>query len=171
MMFLDCPAYLDPGGAVRCGLPAEVRCLFTMQSADGPVDSAMIRCPAGHWFTGPIGSLIPPSTGQRDRGTAAVASSVRPDTLTDGHDRLNGRGGSAVRAFPAEPGRDVPCPNGAPAYYIGRPARVWITAMRPRRIGRAPRACGRCGRAARSRRTCRGSSRRESSGMPVGPSW
>jgi hypothetical protein len=24
MMFLDCPAYLNPGGAVRCGLPAEV---------------------------------------------------------------------------------------------------------------------------------------------------
>jgi hypothetical protein len=22
MMFLDCPAYLDPGGAARCGLPA-----------------------------------------------------------------------------------------------------------------------------------------------------
>ncbi len=24
MMFLDCPAYLDRDGAVRCGLPAEV---------------------------------------------------------------------------------------------------------------------------------------------------
>jgi hypothetical protein len=48
MMFLDCPAYLDPGGAARCGLPAEVRCRFTMQSTDGPADSAMIRCPAGH---------------------------------------------------------------------------------------------------------------------------
>ena len=29
MMFLDCPAYLDQDGAVRCGLPAEVRCRFT----------------------------------------------------------------------------------------------------------------------------------------------
>jgi len=29
MMFLDCPAYLDRQGAVRCGLPAEVRCQFT----------------------------------------------------------------------------------------------------------------------------------------------
>jgi hypothetical protein len=44
----------------------------------------MIRCPAGHWFTGPIESLTLPSTDQRDRGTAAVASSVRRDNLTDG---------------------------------------------------------------------------------------
>ena len=36
MMFLDCPAYLDQHGAVRCGLPAEVRCRFTMHSTDGP---------------------------------------------------------------------------------------------------------------------------------------
>ena len=48
MMFLDCPAYLDQDGAVRCGLPAEVRCRFTMRSTDGPIESAMIRCPAGH---------------------------------------------------------------------------------------------------------------------------
>jgi hypothetical protein len=25
MMFLDCPAYLDQDGALRCGIPAEVR--------------------------------------------------------------------------------------------------------------------------------------------------
>ena len=42
MMFLNCPAYLDHQGAVRCGLPAEVRCRFTMRSTDGPVESAMI---------------------------------------------------------------------------------------------------------------------------------
>ena len=41
MMFVDCPAYLDQDGAARCGLPAEV------------------RCPAGHWFTGPIEFLTP----------------------------------------------------------------------------------------------------------------
>jgi hypothetical protein len=132
MMFLACPACLDPGGGARYGLPAEVRCRFTVQSAEGPVDSAMIRCPAGHWFNGAIGSLPLHGTDQGDRGTAAVASSVRPDNLTDGHARLNGRAGLAVRAFPAEPERDVPRPNGAPAYYMGRPARVWINAMRPR---------------------------------------
>lgn len=61
MMFLDCPAYLDEEGAIRCGLPAEVRCRFTMRSTDGPIESAMIRCPAGHWFNGPLESLIPPA--------------------------------------------------------------------------------------------------------------
>ena len=55
MMFLYCPAYLDQDSAVRCGLPAEIRCRFTMRSTDGPLESAMIRCPAGHSFTGPIG--------------------------------------------------------------------------------------------------------------------
>ena len=54
MMFLDCPAYLDDEGAARCGLPAEVRCCYTMQSTDGPLDSVMIRCPSGHLFNGPL---------------------------------------------------------------------------------------------------------------------
>ena len=57
MMFLDCPAYLDEDGDTRCGLPAEVRRRFTVASTDGPLESAMIRCPVGHWFNGPIGSL------------------------------------------------------------------------------------------------------------------
>ena len=57
LMFLDCPAYQDRAGGERCGLPAEVRSRFTMNSTDGPLDSAMIRCPAGHWFTGPLESL------------------------------------------------------------------------------------------------------------------
>src|SRR5215468_308334 len=54
LMFLDCPAYLDRDGGQRCGLPAEVRCRFIMRSTGGPLESAMIRCPAGHWFNGPI---------------------------------------------------------------------------------------------------------------------
>jgi hypothetical protein len=58
MVFLDCPAYLDTGGAVRCGLPAEVRCRFTMRSTDGPLESATITCPAGHQFNGPVESLL-----------------------------------------------------------------------------------------------------------------
>ena len=57
MMFLDCPAYLDQDGAVRCELPAEVSCWFTMRSTDGPIESAMIRCPAAHYFCGTIESL------------------------------------------------------------------------------------------------------------------
>ena len=73
MMFLDCPAYLDQDGAVRCGLPAEVRCRFTMRSTDGPVESAMIRCPAGHYFSGAIESLTWDGTDKHDPGTAGVA--------------------------------------------------------------------------------------------------
>ena len=54
MMFLDCPAWLDEDGAVRCGLPAAVRRRFITRSTSGPLESAMVSCPAGHWFNGPI---------------------------------------------------------------------------------------------------------------------
>jgi hypothetical protein len=65
LMFLDCPAYLDRAGAERCGLPAEVRCRYIMKSTDGPLESAMISCPAGHRFTGPIEFLTPaPESGR-----------------------------------------------------------------------------------------------------------
>ena len=57
VMFLDCPAYLDTHGAARCGLPAEVEHQYSMRSSDGPLDSAKIRCPRGHWFNGPLESL------------------------------------------------------------------------------------------------------------------
>jgi hypothetical protein len=79
MMFMDCPAYLDQDGAARCGLPAEVRHRFIMRSTDGPVECAMIRCPAGHWFSGDIESLTLHGSDQRDRGTAEAASSVSHD--------------------------------------------------------------------------------------------
>jgi hypothetical protein len=75
MMFVDCPAYLDHDGAVRCELPAEVTCRYIMRSTDGPLESAMIRCPAGHWFNGPIESLTWESRDNHDPGAedAAVA--------------------------------------------------------------------------------------------------
>jgi hypothetical protein len=76
MMFLDCPAYLDPDGSVRCGLPAEVRCRFTMCSTDGPVESATIRCPAGHYFCGAIESLTWDRKDTHDPGSAAATSSA-----------------------------------------------------------------------------------------------
>jgi hypothetical protein len=59
-MFVDCPAYLDDSGSVRCGLPAEVEGRYTMRSTDGPLESARIRCPQGHWFNGPVDSLTLP---------------------------------------------------------------------------------------------------------------
>ena len=131
MMFLDCPAYLDQDGAARCGLPAEVSRRFIMRSTDGPMESAMIRCPAGHWFNGPIEFLTWDDTDKREPGTAAAAPSARRDSLTGDHDGLDRRGGSAVREIPAEPERDIPRPISAPAYYLGRPAHLWIAGMRP----------------------------------------
>ena len=129
MMFLTCPAYLDQDRAIRCGLPAEVRCRFTMRSTDGPLDSVMINCPVGHHFSGPIEFLTPHSTDNHDLGTAGAGSRGACDSLQRGHDG----GGSARREFPAEPEREARRPNTAPAYYLGHPAAQWITAMRPRR--------------------------------------
>src|ERR1700734_1233551 len=56
-MTLDCPAYMDRDGDERCGLPATVEYRYTMESTDGPLESAKIRCPSGHSFNGPIESL------------------------------------------------------------------------------------------------------------------
>ena len=140
MMFLDCPAYLDtPGGAVRCGLPAEVRCRFTMRSADGPLESAMITCPAGHHFNGAIESLTWERTDRQDQGTAGLGSRVRRDSLRRGQDGRNGDSGPAPRVLPAGPERIARRPNTAPAYYLGRPAALWMSAMRPRRRPAATR--------------------------------
>jgi hypothetical protein len=133
MMLFTCPAYLDQDSTVRCGLPAEVRCRFTMHSTGGPLDSVMTRCPAGHCFTGPIESLTwgrPDSTGSHDPGPAGLGSRAGRDSLQHGHD---GRGGPVLRNFPAEQERTGRRPNTAPAYYLGHPAGLWITAMRPRR--------------------------------------
>ena len=60
VMFVDCPAYMNKTGSVRCGLPAEVQGRYVMRSTDGPLESARIRCPRGHWFNGPLESLICP---------------------------------------------------------------------------------------------------------------
>ena len=71
MMFLDCPAYLDRHPAVRCGLPAEVEYRYTIRSTDGPLESAKIRCPRGHFFNGPIDALL------WDKAPAASPQHVR----------------------------------------------------------------------------------------------
>jgi len=133
MMFLDCPAYLDHERAVRCGLPAEVRYRFTMRSTDGPLESAMIRCPAGHYFSGPIESLTWHGKDKHDPGSAAVTPRAGRDSVQGSHDGRHGAGWTAVRDFPAEPELEISRPNTAPAYYLGHPARLWITVMRPRR--------------------------------------
>jgi hypothetical protein len=109
MMFVNCPVYVDQESGVRCWLPAEIRCRFIMRSTDGPLESVMIRCSAGHCFNGPIESLTWKSTDQHVPYTA----------------RLVSRAGS-------EP--EISRLNTAPAYYLGHTADVWITITRLRRI-------------------------------------
>jgi len=126
-MFLDCPAYLDHNAA-RCGLPAEVRCRYAMRSTDGPVECAMIRCPAGHWFTGPIAFLTLQGR-QPNPGVAAAVHSAGRDNLPGVHNCADDNGNFTAREVLGKTEQKLPRPNGAPAYYLGRPASFWITTL------------------------------------------
>jgi hypothetical protein len=88
MIFMDCPAYMDKHGAVRCGLPAEVEHRYAIQSSDGPVESAKVRCPRGHWFNGPVESLtwdkrtsatVLGAASQKQNATSLQARKAGPD--------------------------------------------------------------------------------------------
>jgi hypothetical protein len=57
--FLECPAPVDGDGIERCGLPAHVEDRCIVDSTDGPLECATIRCPLGHWFCGALDSLDP----------------------------------------------------------------------------------------------------------------
>ncbi len=72
LTFLDCPAYPGRRGTARCGLPAEVEYYYALGSTDGPLDSAKIRCPAGHVFNGPLESL----TGDQEAALQDAAASA-----------------------------------------------------------------------------------------------
>jgi len=104
-----------------------------MRSTGGPLESAMIRCPAGHRFSGTIESLTRDGKDKHDPGPAGPGSRAGRDSLQRGHDGRHGGGRSRWGDVPAEPDRDVRRPNTAPAYYLGRPAVLWITAIRLRR--------------------------------------
>jgi hypothetical protein len=80
MMFLDCPAYLDHERTVRCGLPAEVRCRFTMRSTNGPMESA-----TSHHATQTVaggGKQTPSRHGGPLTGTGAEPAYVPPATTS-----------------------------------------------------------------------------------------
>ena len=77
IMFIDCPAYLGEDRATRCGLPAEVTRRFLMNSTGGPLESATIRCPAGHFFNGPVEFLT------YDKSKAAAGEQDRLAQPTD----------------------------------------------------------------------------------------
>jgi len=130
-MFLDCPAFLDRDLTVRCGLPAEVMRRFTMRSTDGLLESAMIRCPAGHHFNAPIPFLTWNSKDKNDPGATPAGSRAGRDSQ-DGREGREDSTGSSVRGYRAKPVPGISRPNTAPAYYLGHSAHVWITVMRPR---------------------------------------
>jgi len=130
-MFLDCPAYLDEEGALRCGLPAEVKRRFTMRSSDGPLEAAMIRCPSGHWFNGPIEFLAP----EKGRSTIRAMPKLLPApgvTRSSAFTMATTAGQVRRAGIHRAAGAGNPLPNGAPAYYLGRPACLWITVMSSR---------------------------------------
>ena len=81
---LGLPAYLDRHGALRGGLPAEVEYRYAVGSSDGPLESAKIQCPRGHWFNGPIESLTLPKPQDqavpRPAGTHASRATGQPAT-------------------------------------------------------------------------------------------
>jgi hypothetical protein len=110
-----------------------------MRSTDGPMESAMIRCPAGHYFCGAIESLTWDRGGRHDPGSAAVTSRAGRVSIQGSHEGRDGADGSAVRGIPAGPQPGVSRSSTAPAYYLGHPARLWITVMRPRRRGTTSR--------------------------------
>lgn len=66
--------------------PAEVRCRFTVRSTGGPVEGAMIRCPAGHWFDGPTECLTWESTQKPVPGPGRNRPSARPDCRPGRHE-------------------------------------------------------------------------------------
>ena len=49
---------------------AEVEHRYTLTSTDGPLEGAKIRCPRGHWFSGPLESLVPAE--RPDAGSSAA---------------------------------------------------------------------------------------------------
>ena len=128
MMFLDCPAAPGQQDAGRCGLPAEVRYRFTMRSTGGPLESVMIRCAAGHYFSGPIEFLTPNITGNHDLGAAEPGSRAGYISLQAGHD--GHCDGPTHRYRPAAPQRNDHRP-------ITAPPTTWA-AQRP--CGSPPRA-------------------------------
>jgi len=93
----------------------------------------MIRCPAGHRFNGPTESLTWEREDRHAPGTAAVTFHAGHDSRQRAHDGRDSGGGFAIRGVPARPRGELSRRGTAPAYYLGRPARLWITAMRPRR--------------------------------------
>jgi len=135
LMFLNCPAYMDKDGAARCGLPAEVHCRYTMNSTDGPLESAKISCPRGHHFNGPIDCLTVPEQPTATAVSASPPPTVKaPNRAPDGRENDHNTAGMgqlpAGPAVPAGLGRPPAADDPPPSRHRARPRR------RPRLPGR-----------------------------------
>ena len=112
MEFLACPAYLNDDGSLRCGLPAEVTCQFTMRSSDGPLESVMIQCPARHHFNAPVEFLTFEDSSSPSR-TGTSTAPAAPETTA----------ASAQPADPASPRRPAVIPLLTTEAILRTPAR------------------------------------------------
>lgn len=55
----------------ECGVPAEVSGRHVLESTDGPVEHARVRCVGGHLFNLPVAMLEPERPDQRARRWAS----------------------------------------------------------------------------------------------------
>jgi hypothetical protein len=59
----------------ECGELAEVEWRDVLESTDGPVEHAKVRCVRRHWFLLPVASLVQPSRRTRTAAPQAVQTS------------------------------------------------------------------------------------------------
>jgi hypothetical protein len=110
VLFLSCPAYLDERGTVRCGLLAEVEEVYSLPSTEGPVESARIRCPAGHYFNGPVEAFRTASSASGgEQGAEFVRRQLYPraDLVPSQHDKGDHAHGAGQAGQPGHRGRDA----------------------------------------------------------------
>ena len=67
---------MDTTHCPDCGAPAEVEWRAVLESTDGPVEHARIRCVRRHWFLLPVASLRPAQWS--DRPSSQPADQRRP---------------------------------------------------------------------------------------------
>lgn len=64
---------MDTTTCPECGLLAEVEWRAVLESTDGPIEHAKIRCTQRHWFLLPIAALDSPLVATRpDRSSARL---------------------------------------------------------------------------------------------------
>jgi hypothetical protein len=64
-------------------------------------------------------------------GRPAAESPAARAGIIGHHAPLDGRDSNSILHRPGAPQQEIPRPSTAPAYYLGRPARLWITAISP----------------------------------------